>query len=92
MKVVKIISGILAALVGLVLVAVITVYNVIPTKYGASKISEYVSDMLKGDLKIGDLDYSFFSTFPNVTVTLDSVNFISEALDKPDSLASFSKL
>ena len=32
MKVVKIISGILAALVGLVLVAVITVYNVIPTK------------------------------------------------------------
>ncbi|MBO6006039.1 MAG: AsmA family protein [Paludibacteraceae bacterium] len=92
MKAVKIISGILASIVGLALVAVITVYNVIPTKYGASKISEYVSDMLKGELKIGDLDYSFFSTFPNVTVTLDSVNFISEALDKPDSLASFSKL
>lgn len=52
-------------------------------------VNEELSERLDADVRAENIQYTFWSTFPNLNVTIDSLSVTSRALRKlPDSLAA----
>lgn len=82
-KVNKIIKGIIISLISLVALVFIAIEG-LSIYLTPARLTEIVnregSKYLKADLKADNVDYTFWSTFPRLCITVDSISVISRSL------------
>lgn len=78
----KIFAIVLASIVALV----VGTYNLLDTSVGTRLATRVAERFLNANLKVGNLDFSLFSSYPIINVSLDSVEVRSNAIKPNDSL------
>lgn len=88
-KVAKIIGWTLVGIVVLILAVAVAGTAWLTPKRLTALVNKELSERLDADVRTVNIRYTFWSTFPDLDVTIDSLSVTSRALDAlPDSLAA----
>lgn len=74
----------------LLLLAVVLLFGVLEiasSDRGLRQLETVTNDVIDGSLRVAAVDYQFFSTFPDFTLSIDSVSVRSAVIPPSDSLA-----